>query len=203
MKSILKTAATVWACLAAPVHLARAQEVSAYVGFGGAYDKSNGAKIDTFSDGNLYSTPALNGPFGQVGVSVLFGKQWGIGAEITRRLTQGNYASLNYGASFSSLDAIYLSARFSSKRSEPEFRLGVGAARVHYDFDDQSSCDQVPGCPVSTHFQARFAVAERIYISNHFFLRPAAGLHYVTNFADFGSNWVPEYSLGIGFSLGR
>jgi hypothetical protein len=193
----------VWVGLAAPLHLARAQEVSAYLGFGGVYAKSDGMKIDTFGDGNLYQTPSLNGPFGQLGMSVFFGRQWGIGAEISRRLVQGGYAGLNYSASFSSLDGIYRPARFTSRRIEPEYRLGIGAARVHYFSDDQPSCDQVPGCPVSTHFQVRLSVAERIYFSSHFFLRPAIGLHYVNNFSDFGSNWVPEYSIGIGYALGR
>ena len=203
MRSIFKAVVIVWVGLAAPLHLARAQEVSAYLGFGGAYAKSDGMKIDTFGDGNLYQTPALNGPFGQLGMSVFFGRQWGIGAEISRRLWQAGYAGLNYGASFSSLDGIYRPARFTSRRIEPEFRLGIGAARVHYSFDDQSSCDQVPGCPVTTHFQVRFSVAERIYFSNHFFLRPAVGLHYVNSFSDFGSDWVPEYSIGVGYALGR
>ena len=203
MRSIFKAVVIVWVAVAAPLHLARAQEVSAYLGFGGAYAKSAGMKIDTFNDGNLYQTPALNGPFGQLGMSVFFGRQWGIGAEISRRLTQGDYAGLNYSASFSSLDGIYRPTRFTSRRLEPEYRLGIGAARVHYSFDDQPSCGQVPGCPVTTHFQVRFSVAERIYFSNHFFLRPAVGLHYVNSFSDFGSNWVPEYSIGVGYALGR
>jgi hypothetical protein len=203
LRSIFKAVVIVWVGLAAPLHLAWAQEVSAYLGFGGAYAKSDGMKIDTFGDGNLHQTPALNGAFGQLGMSVFFGKEWGIGAEISRRLWQAGYAGLNYGASFSSLDGIYRPARFTSRRIEPEFRLGIGAVRVHYSFDDQSSCDQVPGCPVTTHFQVRFSVAERIYFSNHFFLRPAVGLHYVNSFSDFGSDWVPEYSIGVGYALGR
>jgi hypothetical protein len=47
------------------------------------------------------------------------------------------------------------------------------------------------------------AVATRWYFTNHFFLRPAFDLHHVDNFFEFGSDWVPEYSVGIGFSLGR
>ena len=94
MKLILKAVVILCAGLAAPNQLIHAQEVSAYLGFGGVYDKSSGAAIDTFSDGTLYKTPTLNGAFGQVGISVLFGKEWGIGAEITRRLVQGDYAGL-------------------------------------------------------------------------------------------------------------
>ena len=203
MRLIFKAAVIVWVGLAAPLHLARAQEVSAYLGFGGAYAKSDGIKPDTFGDGNLYRAPALNGPFGQLGMGVFFGRQWGIGAEISRRLGQGDYAGLNYTASFSSLDGIYRPARLTSRRIEPEYRLGIGAARVHYSFDDQSSCEEVPGCPVTTHFQMRFSVAERIYFSPHFFLRPTVGLHYVNRFSDFGNNWVPEYSVGFGYALGR
>jgi hypothetical protein len=203
LKPILNAVAVVGLALAAPLQLAHAQEVSAFVGFGGAYDVSNGMKIDTFSDGTLYKTPALEGVFAQAGMSVFFGRQWGIGAEISRRVVQGGFAGLNYSLSFASLDAIYRPARFTSKRVEPEYRLGIGDARVHYSFDDPDACSQVPGCPVTTHFQVRFALSERLYLSNHVFLRPALDLHYVNGLSDFGKDWVPEFLIGVGYSLGR
>ena len=140
---------------------------------------------------------------GQLGASVFFGGQWGVGAEISRRLTQGDYAGLNYSLSFSSLDVVFRPRAKTSKEFEPDYRFGLGATRTHFAFDDQSSCDQVPGCPVSTHFQARVAAAGRLYISKHVFARPAIGLHYVNGFSEFRSSWVPEFSVGVGYSLGR
>jgi hypothetical protein len=46
------------------------------------------------------------------------------------------------------------------------------------------------------------SVAVRIYATSHIFFRPAVDGHWVNNFFQFGSNWVPEYSLGVGYSLG-
>ncbi len=203
MKPLLKLVIVLCLGIAAPFRLARAQEVSAFLGFGSLYDDSSRLSIDTFGDGTLHKTPTLSGPFGQIGMNVYFGRQWGFGAEISRRLVQGDYAGVDYSPSFSSFDFVYRPARATTRRFEPEFRVGLGAARLHYSPDDQGSCAQVPGCPVSTHFQVRFAVAERVYISNHLFLRPALDLHYVNGFSEFRSDWAPEFSLGVGYALGR
>ena len=203
MKPILKAVVILGLSLAASNQLIRAQEVSAYLGFGGIYDGSSGLQIDTFSDGTRHKTPVTLGPMAKIGMSVFFGKQWGVGAEISRRLDQGDYAGLNDSLSFSSFDVIFRPARAITKEFEPEYRVGLGAARLHYFYDDQSSCDQVPGCPVSTHFQVRFAAAGRLYVSNHVFFRPALDLHYVNGFSQFRNDWVPEYSVGVGYALGR
>jgi hypothetical protein len=47
------------------------------------------------------------------------------------------------------------------------------------------------------------AAAGRWYLTDHLFLRPALDVHFVRNFFEFGSNWVPQYSVGIGYSFGR
>jgi hypothetical protein len=47
-----------------------------------------------------------------------------------------------------------------------------------------------------------FALAARIHITDHVFVRPAIDAHYVNDFFQFGSNWVPEYNIGIGYALG-
>jgi hypothetical protein len=203
LKSIFNAVAIVCLGLAAPLQLAYAQDVSAYLGFGGAWDGSNNRYYDTFGDGMLHKTPATRGPMAQLGATVYFGKQWGLGAEISRRLMQGDYAGLNYSLSFSSLDVVFRPTAETSKEFEPEYRFGIGDARLHYSFNDQSNCDAIPACPVSTHFQARFAFAGRLYVSNHVFFRPALDVHYVNNFTEFRYDWVPEVSVGVGYSLGR
>jgi len=203
LKPILHTVAIVCVGLAAPLHVAHAQDISAYLGFGGAYDASSNRYIDTFGDGMLRRTPPTQGPMAQLGMSVFFGKQWGLGAEISRRLIQGDYTGLNYSLSYSSIDAIFRPAAVTSKKFDPEYRFGIGAARMHFSYDDPSSCGQVPGCPVATHFQARIAFAGRLYVSHHVFFRPALDVHYVNGFSQFKYDWVPEYSIGVGYSLGR
>jgi outer membrane protein with beta-barrel domain len=186
-----------------PVQMVRAQEVAAYFGLGSAYDSSNGNQIDTFGDGTLHKTPHLIGLFAELGASVFFNKHVGVGAELAWRPSEGDYAGLLYRPSFASFDAIYRPSMGSTKRFVPELRGGIGWARVRYDFNDQGSCDQVPGCPDTTHFQVHMGAATRWYVSDHLYLRPALDVHYVHNLFEFGSNWVPRYSVGIGYSFGR
>ena len=181
----------------------RAQEVAAYFGLGSAHDGSNGAQLSTFSDGNLYKTPSLGGLFGHIGATVLIDKQVGVGGEISWRPSQGDYAGIPYRPTFYTFDAIYRPLKGSTKKFSPELRAGIGGMRLHFFPDDDVSCSQVPGCPSSEHFQWHLAAAGRWYFADHLFLRPAFDLHFVNKLSEFGSNWVPEYSFGIGYSLGR
>ena len=51
-------------------------------------------------------------------------------------------------------------------------------------------------------FPGHFAVAARLYVTPHMFVRPAVDAHSVNNFFQFGNNWVPQYSIGVGYSVG-
>lgn len=203
MRLRLSTVAILCVGVVIPVQTVRAQEVAAYLGLGSAYASSNGNQIDTFGDGTLYKSPHLVGLFAELGASVFFNKHVGVGAELSWRPSEGDYAGLLYRPSFASFDAIYRPSKGSTKRFSPELRAGIGWARVRYDFGDQASCDQVPGCPDTTHFQVHLGAATRWYLNDHIFLRPAVDVHYVHNLFEFGSNWVPQYSVGIGYSFGR
>jgi len=189
--------------VAAPLQLARAQEVNAYLGIGSAYDSSNGAQIETFSDGTLYKTPSMGGPFGHIGASAFITRHVGIGTEISWRFAQADYAGINYRPTFYNFDAIYQPLSGSRQRFEPEFRAGIGGAHLHFFAPDDQSCSQVRGCETSNHFQVHFAAAARLYLTDHLFFRPAFDAHYVNNLFEFGRNWVPEYSFGVGYGLGR
>jgi hypothetical protein len=46
------------------------------------------------------------------------------------------------------------------------------------------------------------AAAVRLYATPHIFVRPAVDVHWVNNNFQFGSNWVPQYSIGVGYSFG-
>lgn len=181
----------------------RAQEVAADVGLGGAHDSSSSAQIETFGDGNLHKTPSLGGLFGHLGASVFVTKQAGVGAEISWKTSQGDYAGIPYRPILYSFDAIFRLARLTTKRLAPELRAGIGGARLRYVPVDDQSCAQVRGCPASTHFQEHMAVGARWYLTDHLFLRPAFDLHHVHNLFEFGSDWVPRYSIAIGYSVGR
>jgi hypothetical protein len=202
LRAILNTAA-VLALLFVPVRPLRAQEVAAYLGFGSAHDSSNGAKFETFSDGNLYRAPSMGGFFAHLGASVFVTKHIGVGAEISWKAAKGDYAGIPYRPIFYNVDAIFRPAKFTTKRFAPELRAGIGGARLRFLPDDDQSCAQVPGCPASNHFQQHMAVVMPWYLTTHLFVRPAFDLHYVNNLSEFGSGWVPEYSVGFGYNIGR
>ena len=202
MKSICKVILLL-AVVSAATRAVSAQEVAAYLGFGGAHDSSNGARIDTFGDGTLHDTPSLGGVFGHAGASVFLNKYVGVGGEISWALFQADYAGIQYRPTFYTFDTILRPPKLGTKRFIPEFRAGIGGVRLHFFPNDDPSCAQVSGCPSSDHFQEHFAAAARWYLTSHFYLRPAVDVHHVNNLSEFGSNWVPQYSVGIGYSLGR
>jgi len=202
LRTLLHTFVLMFALLVS-AQVARAQEVSAYLGLGSAYVSSNASQIDTFGDGTLHKTPNLNGVFANLGASVFINKHVGIGAELAWKPSQTDYAGLLYRPSFYNFDAIYRLGRTTKRLGSPELRAGIGGARLRFNFDDPTTCDQVPGCPDSTHFQVHLGAATRWYLSDHVFLRPALDVHYVTNFSEFGHNWVPRYSVSVGYTFGR
>lgn len=181
---------------------ARAQEVGAYIGFGSAYASSTGARIGTFGDGTLYKAATLDGAFGHIGADIFFAKHLGVAGEISWRFPAGTYAGIPYRPTFYSVDAIYR-PNWWKGRWEPELRAGIGGASLHFFPADPVSCSNVPGCPSSDHFQQHLAAAARWYFTDHFFLRPAIDLHHVDNLYEFGTGWVPEFSIGAGYSVGR
>ena len=184
-----------------------AQSVNPYFGVGTATDSSSNTQIDTFGTGNPFTTPSMGGATLDAGASVMFTKHYGVGADINWKASRGNYAGLLYRPLFYNFDGVWTPV--STKRFEPEVHLGLGGMHIGYSFN-QTSCDVFAGCstvnqPVETssHFQVHGALAARLYLTDHVFVRPAVDAHYVNNFFQFGSNWVPEYSVALGYSFGR
>ena len=191
-------------CLSAG--LASAQSV--YFGVGTTHLSSNGQSIDTFGTGNLLGTPSMGGAFGKVGGDFMITPHFGIGAETDFRLSQGSYAGLTYRPVFYDFNAIYTPIR-SYKRVVPEFQGGLGGVNTRFFYSSQS-CDAFAGCASSNqflessnHFQVHMAAGVRFYVTPHLFIRPQVDAHYVNNFFQFGSNWVPEYSASIGWRFGE
>jgi len=166
-----------------------AQQVDAYFGFGQL--PSHGP------------SPHLDGPFADFGVNVFLNKQFGVGWQAAWRWVSGDYADMKYDTTFQTFDGIFQPSILRTKRVSPEIRAGLGFNKVHFQFDDQQSCDQVSGCPNSHFFQGHVAGAARIYLSEHIFVRPAVDVHYVPQFHLFGSSWAPRYSVSFGYTFGR
>jgi hypothetical protein len=187
---------------------AHAQSATVDFGLGTATDKSSGQSIDTFSDGNFYNTPKLGGTFGTFGASFMIKPHLGIGGEYSWRFSQGTYAGLNYRPAFYDFNAIWEPISESSK-VVPVIEGGLGGANLR--FYAPPTCDQFGGCTSSAenylessnHFALHAAVGVRFYVRGGLFVRPQVDLHWVDNFFQFGSGWVPEYTVAIGYTLGK
>ncbi len=184
-----------------------AQSANVYFGVGTATAESSNAQIDTFGTGNPYTTPSLTGAMLDAGATVMFTKHVGVGADLSWRASRGDYAGILYRPFFYNFDGVW--APVSTKHFEPEVHLGLGGMHIGYSFN-QTECDPFGGCntsnesvETSSHFQVHGALAARLYLTDHVFVRPAVDAHYVNNLFQFGSNWVPEYSVGLGYSFAR
>ena len=186
------------------VKTAKAQGGDVYFNIGTATDKSNNQLIDTFQDGNLFPTPAMNGVFGGFGGTFMFRPTIGIGAEYFARFSQGGYAGLNYRPKFYDFNAVW--KPLPNKIVVPEFQAGIGAASLSFYYPSQCNsfaCSSNSFVASSRHFQTHLGAGLAIYVKGGIFVRPQVDVHYVRNFFQFGSNWAPAYSVAIGYTFGR
>ena len=190
----------------APLMMAQGPQANVYIGLGTAMDSSNGESLNPLGTG-FATTPEMTGLFATVGGGFMLTNHFGAGAEINWRAGSGDYAGLNYRPIFYDFNGIWQPLK--TKRFVPEIQAGVGGVAVHFNANAQSCIDPLVGCQTvnvgsesSNHFQTHFAVAARIYATPHIFFRPAVDVHWVNDFFQFGSNWVPEYTMGLGYSFG-
>jgi len=183
-----------------------AQGVDAFFGLGTAMDKSNGQAINTFGDGTIYTAPRMGGLFANTGGSLMITPHYGFGGEVSFRTSQGGYAGLKYRPIFYDFNGIY--HPMSTKRLVPELQAGLGAVNLRF-YQNQQACDAFAGCSTSNffvessnHFQLHFAAGLKYYAKGQFFVEPKFDLRWVDNFFQFGSNWVPEYSVNVGYTFG-
>lgn len=195
-------------CLGAT--LAQAQSgLDVFVGAGTMTDSSSGQSIDTYQTGNPFTSPRLAGTFGKAGADFMITPHFGVGAETDFRLAQGAYAGLNYRPTFYDFNGIWAPTGRANKRVVPELEAGVGGTKLSFYYPT-SYCDQFAGCSSSNtflessnHFQVHLSAGIRFYVTPHLFVRPQVDAHYVNNFFQFGSNWVPEYGASLGWSFGE
>ena len=190
-------------------HFAKAQDgIDAYMGVGTATATSSGVATDTFGTGNPFTTPKLGGAFGKAGADIMFTPHFGVGGEADFRFSQGAYAGLTYRPTFYDFNGIFHPFTHSA-RIVPEFQAGLGAVNLKF-FAPQSYCDAFAGCSSSNaylessnHFQTHLGAAVRFYATQHIFFRPQVDIRWVDNFFQFGSDWVPEYSVSVGYNFGH
>ena len=180
-----------------------------YFGAGTASDSSSHQAIDTYGTGNPFTTPSLAGAFGRVGADYMFKPWLGVGAETDFRFSQGAYAGLSYRPLFYDFNVIWTPTAHKFKRVVPELQAGIGGTKVSF-YQNSSYCNAFAGCSSNTaqvassnHFQTHLEAGIRFYATQHLFVRPQIDAHYVNNFFQFGSNWVPEYGASVGWSFGE
>jgi hypothetical protein len=186
----------------------RAQGVSAYFGVGAARASSSNQTINTFGD-QLFVTPRLTGVFGIFGADFMLNKRIGVGGEYSWRMKQGSYAGLNYRPSFYDFNVIWHPLPISATRVVPEFQTGLGGTNLKFYYN-QRFCDMFAGCSTtntflesSNHFQLHLAAGVRLYVRPSLFVKPQIDVHWVHNFSQFGTSWVPEYSVAVGYTFGE
>ena len=189
-------------------HTAGAQGGSVYFGVGTATDTSNGQQIDTFGTGNFLPAPKMTGAFGKFGGDYMFRPYLGLGMEGSFRFAQGDYAELKYRPSFYDFNVVFQPLP-KSTRIVPEFQAGLGWAKLNF-YSNQQFCNSFSGCSSSntllassTHFQFHVSGGIRFYVTKSVFIRPEIDAHHVSNFFQFGRDWVPEYGASIGYTFGR
>ena len=210
MSKLLRSTLPIACALCLGASFANAQTgLDVFAGVGTASDSSSHQQIDTFGTGSPFTTPSLAGTFGKFGADYMF-KPWiGVGAETDFRFSQGAYAGLSYRPLFYDFNVIWTPTARRFKRVVPELQAGIGGTRLSF-YENSTACDAFAGCSSSNalvessnHFQTHLAAGVRFYATQHLFVRPQVDAHYVNNFFQFGSNWVPEYSASVGWSFGE
>jgi hypothetical protein len=193
--------------LVLPVSAQRGLDV--FAGVGTTVLDSSGQSIDTFGTGSPFTTPRMGGTFGKFGGDFLVTPHFGIGAETDFRFSQGSYAGLTYRPLFYDFNGIWLPTAHRLKRVVPELQAGLGAVNLKFYYP-QTSCNSFTGCSSSNsfvdssnHFQVHLEAGVRFYVTSRLFVRPQVDAHYVNNFFQFGSNWVPQYGASVGWSFGE
>jgi hypothetical protein len=203
--------------LLAGVQQASAQGVSAYFGLGSATDgatTSPGCQRQFIFDEVTTAcepAPTMGGVFGVIGGDFMFKPHLGVNAEYSFRFAQASYlpdAGLNARPGFYDFNAVYQPTS-GDKRIVPVLEGGIGGSRLSLYFNQQSCITSV--CTNSSqvvatanHFQIHGAVGVKLYVKSDMFIKPQIDLHWVNKLnQQFGSDFVPQYTISVGYTFGR
>ncbi len=178
----------------------------AFFAMGTAHDGSTNQLVDVLGTGNPQPTPSMGGVFGTLGGGVMLTPHLGVGAEVSFRFTQGDYAGAQYRPVLYDFNAIYVPT-LRTKHIVPELQGGFGGASIRF-YGGQQYCDPYTGfcsnyAGASNHLQLHAGLGVRYYFKPNIFVRPQVDLHWVRNLNEFSSDLVPEYGIAIGFGGSR
>jgi hypothetical protein len=182
------------------------EEGSIYYAGGTAKDSSIGP-LNTFGGGTLYTTPRLGGFFSTIGGDVIFFHGLGLGGEVSFRNGRTAYAGLMYRPSFYDVNAVY---KHSFGSFAVEGQGGAGRANFNFYYTPAFCAGFPQGCqsntgqaPSANYFEWHFAGGVRYYAYKGFFVRPTVEIRKADKLTYFGSEWIPQYSVAIGYTIQR
>jgi hypothetical protein len=197
---------------------AQAQTVDMYFGLGSA---TNGATTSAgcapkfvFDNitGACENSPTMGGTFGVIGGDVMLWHNFGINVEDSFRFATAPFlpaAGINVRPSFYDFNAVYQPGP-AEGRIVPVISGGIGGAKLSF-YENQQVCAISSVCinqnafiTSSNHFQVHGAVGVKFYVKSSMFIKPQIDFHYVPNLnQQYGSNFVPQYTISIGYTFGR
>lgn len=201
------SSAALFAMLA--VGAANAQNsLDVHAGASGANAKSNGLSVNTYGDNNFYNTPSLDGAFMNLGAGIMVTPRFGFGGEFSFKPAKSDYAGLNYRPMFYDFNGIFHPTP-GNKRIVPEIQAGLGGVNMRFYYP-QNNCNVFAGCSSqssylqsSNHLQLHAGVGVKFFLTNSLYVEPKFDVHYVHNFFQFGTNWVPQYGVNVGYRFGE
>lgn len=217
LKHTIRTTAVFVLLLLAGADQAKAQGVSAYFGIGSATDGAGttvGCPSKQILDevtGVCEASPTMGGVFGVIGADFMIKPHLGVNAEYSFRFAQADYlpaAGLNARPAFYDFNAVYQPTS-GTNRIVPVIEGGIGGSRLSLYFNQASCITQVCSnysqvVATANHFQLHAAVGVKLYVKSDIFIKPQFDLHWVQNMnQQFGSNFVPQYTVAVGYTFGR
>jgi hypothetical protein len=174
----------------------------------------------TGSDSSCVPSSSLSGFMLGFGGTVLLKHNLGFGIDYTTQPAKETYASFsaavdNLGSAFTlqsrttfyDFDAVYQPV--SSKRASLRLFGGVGADNLKF-YTNETSSTALTGTQSSSsyfgssnHFAANFGAGVMIYVTDHIFIEPQFKAHWVNNLTQFGTAFVTEETVWVGYSWGN
>jgi hypothetical protein len=203
----------------AGVKQAGAQGISAYFGMGSATNgaiTSPGCSAKQISDpfdpagppASCVAAPTIGGVFGVFGADVMIHPHFGINGEYSFRFAQADFLpgeGLKVRPAFYDFNAVYQPTS-NDARIVPVLEGGIGGAKLSFYASQSvgSLFNQSQFLFSSNHFQLHGAVGVKLYFTSNAFIKPQVDFHYVPHLnQQYNSNFVPQYTVSIGYTFGR
>jgi hypothetical protein len=205
--------------LLAVVEKAGAQGASVYFGAGSATNSATSDptcpaphELFDFVTMNCEPSPTMGGAFGVFGSDFMILPHLGFNFQYSFRFSQANYlpaGGLKARPSFYDFNAVFEPISGDS-RVVPVLEGGIGGARLSLYFNQQS-CATPSICqnfsqPVgaANHFQVHGAFGIKLYVTPGVFIKPQFDARWIDHWnQQYGNNFVPEYTMSIGYTFGR